>query len=110
MVGAARRPRGYICVDKSIPNIGDWVECAFRDTDYWLTGHGCFKTYTHRIGKSEDEVCMYCNERYFPEHTVFSCVRWTTENMEVDRKVEIILNAGNLIVTLIENGENWKTV
>ncbi|KAG5888439.1 hypothetical protein JTB14_008390 [Gonioctena quinquepunctata] len=44
------------------------------------------------------------------EHTVRACARWTTEKMDVDQKVGRILNAGNLIVTMIENRENWKAV
>ncbi|KAG5872216.1 hypothetical protein JTB14_002947 [Gonioctena quinquepunctata] len=41
---------------------------------------------------------------------VLACLRWTTEKMEVDQKVRRILNAGNMIVTMIENRENWKAV
>lgn len=36
----------------------------------FLTGHVFFRTYVHKIGKVEDEKCMYYGEEDKPEHTI----------------------------------------
>lgn len=64
-----------------IPNIGPWLGCKHRQIEYYitqvLTGHGCFKAYTHRIGKTINESCDHCDaEVDNAKHTLFSCPRW----------------------------------
>lgn len=62
-----------------IPNIQRWIGRKHGGLDYYttqmLTGHGCFKTYTKRITKTETDTCMYCSHRDSPQHTLYNCAR-----------------------------------
>lgn len=76
--------------------IGDvkmWEGCGFRWVNYhltqFLTGHGSFGVYLKRIGKRENDNCMYGdNERDDPEHTVFHCMRFESERA----RLRVLLN------------------
>lgn len=67
---------------KLIPDISKWVQCGHRTVDFHLTqfftGHGAFLTFTHRIGKTSDDKCVYCGVTDTPAHTVIDCPRWCT--------------------------------
>lgn len=72
---------------KLMPRIEPWLNFKHRKVDYFLTqamtGHGSFKTYTFRIGKSQDEACEYCGEKDTPAHTIFTCERWGVDRQEL---------------------------
>lgn len=94
-----------------IPNIVDWYKCKHRRTDYFvtqaLTGHGSFKKYTFKIGKSNDDICAYCpNTSDTPEHTIFHCVRWVNERMRLD----IDVNVDNLRENMLSNKEVFEKI
>lgn len=63
-----------------LPNVVQWVRCEHRATDYaltqFLTGHGCFRSYTRRIGRADDDRCIYCGGTDTVEHTFIHCGRW----------------------------------
>lgn len=49
-----------------------------------ITGHGCFKGYTHRIGKSKDSKCSFCgHEREDNRHVLIECDEWRGEREEL---------------------------
>lgn len=60
---------------KLIPIIEPWILRKHGNLHFYLTqvmtGHGCFKEFTCKIGKSEDMVCRYCEMYDTPEHTLF---------------------------------------
>lgn len=54
-------------------------ELTFQATQL-VTGHGCIKGYTHRIGKTEDSKCSFCGQT--PEnnvHVLMDCREWREE-------------------------------
>lgn len=48
------------------PDIRKWLNCKHRLINYhitqYLSGHGCFKTYAIKMGKTETEQCTYCEQ------------------------------------------------
>lgn len=73
------------------PKIQVWVKCG-RRLDYFvtqfLTEHGCFKNYSHRIRKDENNICEYCSEEDSQEHTILKCEIWNEERRKVNIKVQ----------------------
>ncbi|XP_030754178.1 uncharacterized protein LOC115880973 [Sitophilus oryzae] len=65
---------------KLIHNVEDWTSRKHGDVDYYITqflsGHGVFMDFLHRIKKIPNGNCMYCDEIYDAEHTLFCCPRW----------------------------------
>lgn len=64
-----------------IPDLGAWLDCSHKEIDFYITqflsGHGSFNSYLHRIGKVPDQTCNYCGEEVDnPEHTILRCSRW----------------------------------
>lgn len=69
----------------------EWVcrghgELTFQDTQL-LTGHGCFKGYTHRIGKTDDGACSFCGSNWEDNgHVLFDCSEWRGERETLTRE------------------------
>jgi len=65
-----------------LPNVERWINRpGARSTFHMsqaLSGHGCFRSYLHRMKRAEDSVCLYClalDET--AEHTIFYCPHWS---------------------------------
>lgn len=97
-----------------VPRIDEWVSCNHRRTDYYLTqaltGHGSFKTYTKRIGKTDDDICRYCNTIDTPAHTLFECMRWSNERGQINMTIGRTLSAENMVALMIADRSTWNTV
>lgn len=98
---------------KLIPNIREWKECAHRNTDYFLTqvltGHGSFRTYLRGIGKTDTDICTYCDQVDTVEHTLFKCQRWAAQRGKLTGQIGDI-NIKNLINKMIENRRRWEKI
>ena len=96
-----------------IPEIKPWLECEFRQTEYYLTqfltGHGSFVSYTKRIKKTEGDECWYCREEDSAEHTL-DCPRWYRNIAETEEVLGQRLNAENIVNVMLQNAKNWKAV
>ncbi|XP_070529989.1 uncharacterized protein [Cardiocondyla obscurior] len=64
----------------------DWVDrCGWKGvTSFWttqiITGHGCFSSYLHRIGKEASTACHHCDDGIDDaQHTLEVCPAWTEE-------------------------------
>lgn len=71
-----------------IPQVQPWVERRFGEVDYYLTqfltGHGYFRAYLHRMGIAVEPECIYCQcVSDDAEHTFFFCPRWERLRLEV---------------------------
>ncbi|XP_030764847.1 uncharacterized protein LOC115889073 [Sitophilus oryzae] len=64
---------------KLIHNVEDWTSRKHGDVDYYITQflseHGVFMDFLHRIKKIPNGNCMYCDEIDNAEHTLFCCPR-----------------------------------
>lgn len=98
---------------KIIKDIHAWKHCNHRRTDFYMTqflsGHGAFRTYTKRLGKTDD-ICVYCNETDDVEHTIFQCPRWDIERTEANENCGLKLTADNIIHTMIGSREKWDVI
>jgi hypothetical protein len=96
-----------------IPRIRPWLERKHGEVDYYLTqfmtGHGAFNTYLHKIKKVESPRCPMCtNEDETPEHVVFSCPRFDEERVEMMSERSNV-NVDNVIELMSAHEGYWKT-
>lgn len=64
-----------------LPNIERWMGTSAQVTTYHLTqcltGHGCFRSYLHRMHRAEDSSCAHCGDADdTAQHTIFECTHW----------------------------------
>lgn len=97
-----------------IQQVKPWVErehggITFRLTQF-LSGHGCFRSYLHRIGKSDTEECWYCGEPDTPEHTVLECDRWSVLRGRMEDSIGGTLSSENIVPVMLEGERQWNAV
>ncbi len=64
-----------------------------------MTGHGSFRSYIKRIGKTPSDACPSCGKTDDPEHT---------RNIQIEIEVEI--HARNVIDLMLRNEEHWNAI
>lgn len=109
----------------SICDKGRWTARLIGDLDSWvcrphgevnfylcqfLTGHGYFRAYLHRMGKVVAPICTLCNaERDDALHTFFHCPFF-----EEDRRFLISfvggLSVDTVVPVMLRSKENWDAV
>lgn len=95
-----------------IPNIKEWIARDHGEVGYYLTqflsGHGYFRSYLHRMGKAETTECPYCpGVLDDAEHTFFACTRWYTA------KADLISTLGDFtpetaVTAMLKSQEDWS--
>lgn len=69
----------------------EWIgrthgELTFQVTQP-ITDHGCFKGYTHRIGKTENGECSFCKDSWEDNlHVLFDYQEWREEREKLMRE------------------------
>jgi len=83
---AGRRTRKAI-----IPILDVWLNRSWGMMTYRITqlftGHGCFNTFLHRIGKADTPICEYCEQEDSTEHHIEVCPRWNTKRETLVGKI-----------------------
>ncbi|KAB0804865.1 hypothetical protein PPYR_01835 [Photinus pyralis] len=96
-----------------IPQIQSWVASKISWTDYYmsqfLSGHGCFMLYLHRIKKKTSDRCLFCEEIDGPEHTFFQCTKWKDQREEMTGKLGDV-TPENVIRKATKNEEAWAAL
>lgn len=97
---------------KLIPNLRRWIERDFGEGNYYLTqflsGHGYFRKYLHRMGKVEHPTCIFGDADIDDaEHTFFKCEKWRNEREALELRVGAC-NAENIIEKMTQSDEYWK--
>jgi len=64
-----------------IPDLKLWFQRSHGEVNFHMTqalsGHGCFSSYLHRIGKLDSPACWYCEAPSDDAlHTLFFCDAW----------------------------------
>ena len=97
-----------------IPNLASWLGRRFGEVNFYLTqflsGHGYFREYLHRMGKVEDPHCRYCQSTCDDaQHTFFSCDRWSYHRSELEVRIGQV-TPDNIIAKMVASEENWRLV
>lgn len=99
-----------------LPVMGGWLDREHGQTSFHFTqlatGHGCFNTYIHRIGKTDSPICSQCETTEdSAEHTLQVCERWQEERRVLVSSLgleEEQLNLEGLIKAMLEGRDKWN--
>lgn len=97
-----------------IKSVKKWTEREHGEVDFHLTqflsNHGYFRSYLHRMGKTRTANCKYCgNDKDDAEHSFFVCSRWQNERSTLERKVGKF-HPDHIIEKMLLDKERWKVV
>jgi len=84
-----------------------WGMMTYRITQLF-TGHGCFKTFLHRIGKADTSICEYCEEEDSTEHHIETCPRWEEERETLMGKIGRDLRLKTIAQKICDDKEAWQ--
>ncbi|XP_072761234.1 uncharacterized protein [Anoplolepis gracilipes] len=74
-----------------------------------MTGHGCFSTYLHRIGKAPNTNCWHCDSVCdSQEHTLAECGAWIFERDTLREKIGTQITLENIVKAILVSKENWR--
>ncbi|KAE9525570.1 hypothetical protein AGLY_014097, partial [Aphis glycines] len=99
-----------------IPDVRAW--CArshglttnFHLTQF-LSGHGCFGQYLHRIRKLDNPGCVDCLAPVDDaEHAFFRCDRWWRRRMELKAAINDPFTPETVVGKMLESRSNWTAV
>lgn len=94
-----------------IPDIQTWINRKHGEVNFHLTqflsGHGCFRKYLHKIGYAESPFCPACNEvEETPEHVVFECPRFHMERGDTIPR----LSVNDIVEQMCSDLSTWNSV
>jgi hypothetical protein len=98
-----------------IPSIEKWIdrphgEINFHMTEF-LSGHGGFREYLHRIGRVASPNCSQClTVIESPEHVFFECPRFMNSRQELYRRVGEVLRVETLVQAMCSDKATWAAV
>lgn len=97
-----------------ITQVGPWIERRHGEIDYYLTqllsGHGYFRSYLYRMGKSASMDCLYCpGVPDDAEHTFFDCDRWTPMRRSLEMDIGVF-TPDNVVGVMLQTEDNWRNV
>lgn len=75
-----------------------------------ITGHGCFRAYTHKIGKSERTNCDFCEAIIDDNtHTLIECKEWTEDRNVLTGVLGCPIRSLKIVLQEITRSkEKWK--
>ena len=97
-----------------ITDVRPWQERRAGEVDFYLTqflsGHGYFRQYLHRMGKVATPSCRYCgHDRDDAEHTFFACSRWTDARHRLQTLTGGI-TPDNVVTLMLSSKRNWDDI
>lgn len=98
-----------------IRNAEQWCQTTWSNTDHFLTqfmtGHGDFGEYLHRIGKRENPYCNYCELPTVETalHTLLECPRWASLRQKTVKTCGN-LNENNISKLLLTSREHLAEI
>lgn len=99
-----------------VPIIQTWLDRGHGDCSYFttqfLTGHGSFGKYLHRIGKAASPSCHYCGAAVEDAgHTSAHCAEWEEKREELRRTVGGPLgNPEEFVSTMLSSPDSWTEI
>jgi len=97
-----------------IKQVKGWVERKHGEVDFYLTqfltSHGYFRRYLHRMGKVSSPNCIYCQDPADDaEHTLFVCNRWQGERCDLQNKIGVF-DPDSVIGKMLSGEDQWIAV
>ena len=86
----------------------------FGEVDFYLcqflTGHGYFREYLHRMGKVRSPQCRFCPEEVDDaHHTFFGCSRFAEDRRRLISAVGD-LSPDTVVGVMLRNEDSWREI
>ncbi|XP_026743655.1 uncharacterized protein LOC113505237 [Trichoplusia ni] len=106
---------GRRTLDAIGPVLKDWLDrrhgCLSLRLVQVLSGHGCFGSYLHRIGREETPQCHHCEAAVdTAEHTLEVCPSWDAPHRTLMSAVGDDLSLPSVIAAMLGSAEAWEAV
>lgn len=97
-----------------VPQIRPWLDRQHGEISYYLTqflsGHGYFRSYLHKMGKVNTPDCLYCVEREDnADHMFFTCSQWTTYRGQVEAELGP-LTPDTIVGAMLASEDAWSRI
>jgi hypothetical protein len=97
-----------------IKDVRQWTERGAGEVNFYLTqflsGHGYFRQYLHRMGKVTTPSCKYCGHyRDDAKHTFFECPRWAVERQRLQTTTGDI-TPDNIVTVMLSSRQKWDDI
>lgn len=98
-----------------LPCFWEWIDRGHGSMSFHLTqiftGHGCFNSFLHRIGKVGSPICSHCEEyEDTADHTVAECPAWRSERADLCLIVGNDLSLSGLVRSILRSREAWSAL
>lgn len=98
-----------------IPNVSNWLERAHGEINFhmtqFLSGHGCFRKYLHRVGHAGSPLCPDCADvEETPEHVIFDCPRFEEARTEMRVVIGEDVTPDNIVERMCNDENTWNSV
>lgn len=103
---------GRRVLDALGPPLEKWLERRHGFLSYRmvqvLTGHGCFGSYLHRIGREATPSCHECGATMDSAyHTLSECVRWAQQRHDLMMVVGQNITLTGVVSAILESLQSW---
>ncbi|XP_028158679.1 uncharacterized protein LOC114351603 [Ostrinia furnacalis] len=104
---------GRRTLDALAPTIERWLERPHGYLSFHLvqvlTGHGCFGSYLHRIGREETPSCHACRggAEDTAHHTLAVCAAWAPQRNTLIAAVGRDLVLPSIVKAMLDSNEAW---
>lgn len=97
------------------PKMVEWVSRKWGQPTYRLTqvlsGHGCFGSFLHKIGREVTPGCHHCPaQEDTAQHTLAECPAWELQRDELKRTIGEDLTLPRVVERMLRNRKGWKAV
>jgi hypothetical protein len=76
----------------------------------FLSGHGGYREYLHRIKRAASPNCPHCKVIETPEHVVFECPRFQEDRKELYKLVGPAIRVETLVEAMCKDVVVWDSV
>jgi hypothetical protein len=98
-----------------IRSLEPWICRTHGEVNFYLTqfltGHGYFRLYLHRMGKVDSSRCRYCGHNEDDvHHTFFVCRHFEDDRIALAAFVGGELTPDNIVEKMLQGEEKWNAV
>lgn len=97
-----------------IPDIGKWTGRKHGSVDrflcQFLSGHGEFNAYRHRMGQRASPSCEACGLWDSVEHALFECWEVEDERLRLSNTLGMNVSSDNIVAGMLSSLEGWEAV
>ncbi|KAL3277790.1 hypothetical protein HHI36_013132 [Cryptolaemus montrouzieri] len=104
-INSLKAPLAYL-FDMSLEQF--FISFVDYHTTKALSGHGCCGSYLKKIGKTDLDICWFCDAVDGPQHIIFECTHWSTKRTTLEQEVRHSVHQGNFIRKVMSEEERFE--